>query len=85
MKSCLAGLLAGLLALAAPRAGRPHSITVVPMARNAIDRLLPLWKDGSAPLSDGGAGTAATGKDAAIGLCNETCDLTPLLCSVFFF
>eukprot|EP01051_Picozoa_sp_SAG22_P004042 SAG22_NODE_208_length_15237_cov_22.602774_3_plen_125_part_00 len=67
----LGGLLA-LCATCAPHSARPHSITVVPMPRNAIDNQLPLWRDGSAPLSNGQAGTAATGPDASIGLCNET-------------
>lgn len=65
-------LLLGLLALCAPRFTRPHSITVIPMPRNAIDNQLPLWRDGSAPLSNGQPGTSATGPDAGIGLCNET-------------
>jgi hypothetical protein len=50
----------------------PHSITVVPMSRNAVDNRLPLWRDGAAPLSNGASGLAATGKDAGLGLCNET-------------
>jgi hypothetical protein len=50
----------------------PHSITVVPMSRNAVDNRLPLWRDGAAPLSNGASGLAATGRDAGLGLCNET-------------
>ena len=65
-------LLSALTLFGCTRRADSHSITVVPMPRNAIDNQLPLWEGGAAPLSNGAAGTAATGKDSGIGMCNET-------------